>query len=640
MCGIAGFTHIAHSFLSERIHQAVTSILHRGPDDQGAWQSSAISLGATRLRVIDTNAGAQPLSSEDNDFTLVFNGEIYNHAELRQELIACGHQFRTRCDTEVVLHAFMQWDTACIEKLRGMFAFAVWRESRRRLVLARDRMGIKPLYYACEGRDIYFGSEIKAVFCHPEVSRRIDPEALDAYLGVNYVPGARTLAEGVRKLMPGCFLTWQDGAISQHSYWRVDRAEQSAHKSLTESTERLDHLLSQSMKEHMAADVPVGVWLSGGMDSSTVLHYASRHSSTPMKTFSITFNGREFNEAPYLREMASRYGTDHHELDLGPETVTPSSVAELAYYADEPNADAGAVPVWHLSKMSAGHVKVALSGEGADELFGGYITYLADKYARAARMVPRSLRRLSLHSVNRLPASNKKIGLDYKLQRFLHGTLLDERNSHIFWNGTFSHLQRRDLMMIAQDSTHLLKILATIPSTGDVRRFMAFDQAYYLPDNLLVKVDRMSMAHSLEVRPAFLDHRIVEFAATLPANYCIRGRNLKLLLRNLMKDKLPQSILAKKKQGLDIPVHDWLRGHLKPLLLDTLDRRTVEETGIVSWSYLEPLMKLHMERKANYGYHLWGMLMLFLWIRHWGIQCSQDLRAPEDISTDFSVVSA
>ncbi len=631
MCGIAGFTHADHDFLPERIHQAVASIVHRGPDDQGVWQSSTVSLGATRLRVIDKAAGAQPISSDDDDYTLVFNGEIYNHAELRNQLVACGHRFKTSCDTEVVLRAFIQWDTACIEKLRGMFAFAIWCESRRRLVLVRDRMGIKPLYYARRGRDLYFGSEMKAIFCHPEVNRYIDLNALDTYLGLNYVPGSHTLAEGVLKLMPGCFLTWNDGEISSHRYWQAARQDSNAHSTLEDSAARLDHLLSQSVKEHMTADVPVGVWLSGGIDSSTVLHYASQHATAPLKTFSITFNGREFDETPYLREMAARYSTDHHELDLGPSTVTPDSVTELAYYSDEPNADAGAVPVWHLSRMSAKQVTVALSGEGADELFGGYITYLADTYARRARMIPRSLRRLSLRSANRLRASNKKIGLDYKLQRFLHGTLLDERSSHIFWNGTFSQDQRKELM-VSQNSSYMLKLLATIPARGDVRRFMAFDQAYYLPDNLLVKVDRMSMAHSLEVRPAFLDHRIVEFAATLPANYCVQGRTLKLLLRKLMRDKLPQNILAKNKQGLDIPVHDWLRGHLKPLLLDTLNKKTVEESGIIYWPHLDSLIKLHMERKANYGYHLWGMLMLFLWIKQWKIQCARDIQAHEHFS--------
>ena len=631
MCGIAGFTHPGTVFHPDRIYEAVSSIAHRGPDQQGVWQNSMISLGATRLRVIDTKAGSQPMSSVDNDYTLIFNGEIYNHVELRNELITCGHQFETTCDTEVVLRAFMQWDTASIEKLRGMFAFAIWRQSTERLVLARDRMGIKPLYYARSGRNLYFGSEMKTIFCHPEITRTIDLHALDTYLGLNYVAGSRTLADKIAKLPPGSFLTWRDGEISSHRYWQPTRPDGIANESLADATARLDHLLNESIKEHLAADVPVGVWLSGGIDSSTVVHYASKHSAQRLKTFSITFNGREFNEAPYLREMAARYSTEHQELDLSAEAVTPDSIAEMAYYFDEPNADAGAVPVWHLSQMSAKNVTVALSGEGADELFGGYITYLADTYARRARLIPRRIRQLSLHSANRLRASNKKIGFDYKLQRFLHGTLLDERNSHIFWNGTFSREQRRKLM-VSQNDSHMLKLLATIPATGDVRRFMAFDQAYHLPDNLLAKVDRMSMAHSLEVRPAFLDHRIVEFAATLPARHCIRGQTLKLLLRSLMKDKLPKSILAKRKQGLDIPVHDWLRGHLKPLLLDTLNKKTVEESGLIDWPHLEILLNLHMQRKANYGYHLWGMMMLFLWIKQWKIQCGQDIQALEDFS--------
>jgi asparagine synthase (glutamine-hydrolysing) len=612
MCGIAGFTHTGRSFLPERIHQAVSSVTHRGPDQQGIWQNQTVSLGATRLKVIDKSAGSQPMSSSDHKFTLVFNGEIYNHVELRNQLIGLGHQFTTACDTEVVLHAFIEWDTACIEKLRGMFAFAVWGEARQRLVLARDRMGIKPLYYARRGGDIYFGSEMKTIFCHPEIRRSIDLNALDTYLGLNYVPGAHTLADGVLKLLPGHFLTWHDGEISSHRYWQANPHDHASLPTLEDSTAQLDQLLTQSVKEHLTADVPVGVWLSGGIDSSTVLHYASQHASTQLKTFSITFNGREFDEERYVRELATRYATDHHELDLGPAT--------------------GSVPSWPLPRMPVKDVTVALSGEGADELFGGYITYLADTYARRARIVPRAIRRLSLRSANRLRASNKKIGLDYKLQRFLHGTLLDERNSHIFWNGTFSHDQRRQLML-SRDDSHLLKLLATIPTHGDVRRFMAFDQAYYLPDNLLAKVDRMSMAHSLEVRPAFLDHRIVEFAARLPANHCIQGRTLKVLLRTLMKDKLPQSVLARKKQGLDIPVHDWLRGHLKPLLLDTLNRKSVEESGLISWPHLQSVLNLHMQRKANYGYHLWGLLMLFLWIEQWKIQRPRDIQALEDFST-------
>jgi len=634
MCGIAGFTHIDGTFPPEKIHQAVASIIHRGPDHQGVYQDPIVSLGATRLQVIDVEAGAQPIFSEDKDYTLVFNGEIYNHAELRRELEQHGHTFRTSCDTEVVLRAFIHWDTACLEKLRGMFAFAIWCRSRRRLVLARDRMGIKPLYYARCGREIYFGSELKAIFCHPQVNRSIDLNALNTFLGLNYVAGSRTLAKGIVKLKPGHFLTWHDGELSSHRYWEAYPPPSGASPSLEESVAQLDQLLSQSVKEHLTADVPVGIWLSGGIDSSTILHYASQHATTPLNTFSITFSGREFNEAPYIREMASRYSTRHHEFDLGPDSVTPDSIVDLAYYSDEPNADAGAVPVWHLSRLSAQKVTVALSGEGSDELFGGYITYLADNYARRARLLPRTFRRLALRSAGRFRASNKKIGMDYKLQRFLHGTLLDERHSHVFWNGTFSQDQRRDLLL-SQHHSHMLQLLATIPSSGDVRRFMAFDQAYFLPDNLLVKVDRMSMAHSLEVRPAFLDHRIVEFAATLPANHAIQGRTLKRLLRRLMRDKLPQNILAKKKQGLDIPVHDWLRNHLKPLLLDTLNQKTVEESGLLSWPYVQTIIDQHMQRRANYGYHLWGMLMLFLWIKQWKIQPEQEVQPLEESSTVF-----
>jgi asparagine synthase (glutamine-hydrolysing) len=630
MCGVAGFTHLGKEFQSDRIQQAVASLTHRGPDQQGIWQSPTISLGATRLRVIDNAAGTQPMCSDDHEYVVVFNGEIYNHVELRHELVRHGHSFKSLCDTEVVLRAFIQWDTACLERLRGMFAFAVWRESRRRLVLARDRVGMKPLYYARKGRNLYFGSEMKAIFCHPEVGRSLDLHALDTYLGLNYVPGPNTMVQGISKLTPGSSLTWQDGHVSVERYWNL-RRQVTNEVTFEDSKQQLDHLLTESVKEHLAADVPVGLWLSGGLDSSTVLHYATQHSATRLKTFSITFSGREFDETRYIREMADRYATEHHELDLNPATAGADAITEFAYYADEPNADAGAVPVWHLSRMSAREVTVALSGEGADELFGGYITYRADAYAQYARIFPSSLRRLSLRYANKLKASDKKIGFEYKVQRFLQGTLMDARSSHVFWNGTFSRPQR-DELMVSPDGSQMQRLLATMPASGDVRRFMAFDQDYYLPDNILTKVDRMSMAHSLEVRPPFLDHRIVEFAATLPAHHCIQGRRLKVLLRELMRDKLPQSVLAKKKHGLDIPVHDWLRSHLKPLVLDTLSRKAVVESGLFYWPQIESILDRHMQRKANYGYHLWGLMMLFLWMRQWNIQSSQDLSVPEEFS--------
>ena len=618
MCGIAGFTHLTRTVSSDQIHRAVNTLAHRGPDQQGIWESHAVSLGATRLRIIDLESGAQPMCSDDDDAILVFNGEIYNYAELRKELIASGHRFKTGCDTEVVLHAFLEWDTDCFKKLRGMFAFAVWIQSQQRLVLVRDRLGIKPLYYHVLDRDIYFGSELKTLLCHPEIERYISFEGLNCYLCLNYVPGPLTLMDGIEKLQPGCFLTWQSGTTRIEHYWQIP-AQPATNKSLGECKEELDFLLQQSIREHLITDVPLGIWLSGGIDSSTVIHYASQLSSARLKTFSITFRGKEFDESRYIREVSSQYGSAHHELDLSPDTVSPDTIQEFAYFADEPNADAGALPVWFLAKMSKRHVTVALSGEGADELFGGYTTYLASKYANGARYVPIAVRQLALKLARQWPASDSKIGLDYKLQRFLQGSMMPEGLSHVFWNGTFSE-EEKALFFPAADRSPMQSMLQNLSRDGGLNRFLAFDQRYYLPDNILAKVDRMSMAHSMEVRPPFLDHRIVEFAASLPQNYKIRGANLKYILRELMKDKLPHKVVTKKKIGFDIPTHDWFRGHLKPLLLDTLTQKAVQESGLFRWEAVQSIMRDHMERRANYGYHLWGLLILFLWMKQWKVQ--------------------
>jgi asparagine synthase (glutamine-hydrolysing) len=308
MCGITGFTHLGERFSHDQIYLATCCLAHRGPDEQGIWQSDSVSLGSRRLRVIDHDGGKQPMRSEDNDVILLFNGEIYNHRELRAQLEERGHKFRSTCDTEVVLRAFMEWDVACLEKLSGMFAFAVWTESLRRLILVRDRMGIKPLYFAQSGENIYFGSELKAIFCHPNIDRSLDLGALGTYLSMNYVPGPSTLAESVAKVMPGTYLIWTQGTTSVAKYWTPSR-DGETNVSLKDSAEELDELLKSSVRDHLAADVPVGVWVSGGLDSSTVLHYASQLSSHPLKTFSITFDGREFDESDQMREVVEKYST-------------------------------------------------------------------------------------------------------------------------------------------------------------------------------------------------------------------------------------------------------------------------------------------------------------------------------------------
>lgn len=624
MCGIAGLLRPGQPIAEEQIARAVATLSHRGPDQSGIWRSRDVALGATRLKVMDPSAGAQPMHL--GPYTLVFNGEIYNYQEIRAELLDLGHSFETTCDTEVVLHAFAQWGRSSFKRLRGMFAVAVWSEKDHELTLARDLVGIKPLFYLRQGAGLYFGSEMKAIFSHTEVKRSIDPQSLDAYLGMNYVPGRRTMAAGVSKLQPGHALVWRDGTCLIEPYADLPSATRPRRRSLQESAEELDTLLHASVKEQLVADVPLGLWLSGGLDSSTLVHYASQHVSMPLKTFSISFHGRTFDESSDARAVSAAYGTDHHEFDLGPEQVTPDSLLDLVYYADDPIADAGAVPAWHLSRISARDVTVALSGEGSDELFGGYMTYAADRYARFARLAPSFSRKAALALARRLPASDEKIGLEYKLQRFLEGTLLSPQEAHVFWNGTHS-TEDRSRLLRTQHSEYTGHILSSIPKRGDLRRFIDFDQKYFLTDDILAKVDRMSMAHSLEVRPAFLDPRIVAFAAGLPVDQCIGGGVSKRVLRTLMQDKLPRRTLSKSKQGLDIPVHEWLRGHLRALALDTLSEQAVKQSGLFHWPSVARMLETHMRREANLGYHIWGMLMLFLWMRQWKIATHEEAPA-------------
>ena len=635
LCGITGFTHRNSVADPARIRTATDTLIHRGPDQQGTYESADISLGAVRLKIIDLQAGQQPLFSEDGDTVLVFNGEIYNHRELRDELEDAGHCFTSRSDTEVVLQAFLRWDTDCFRRFNGMFAVALWSAKQKRLILARDRMGIKPLYIHHRGEDIVFGSELKTIFAHPEVDRCIDLTALHYYLSLNYVPCPHTLVQGIEKLPPGHLLEWQDGRVRTEAYWRP-RFEPQEHRSIESASEELDVLLRQSMRDHLISDVPLGLWLSGGVDSSTILHYANEASGSRIKTFSISFQGRSFDETPYIREIAERYDTEHHELDLNPSLDLATAIEELAYYSDEPFADAGAVPVWFLAALSRKHVTVALSGEGADELFGGYITYQANRLAAPARRVPRSLRQGLLGLLRYWPVSNDKISFEYKLKRFFEGSLLSADAAHTYWNGTFSRSQQQDLLHRCNGSnvSDLFdsEMVASTPA-GSLNRYLAFDQTYYLPDDILQKVDRMSMAHSLEVRPPFLDHRIVEFAASLPERFKIQGNQQKVILKHLMKDKLPASVLQRPKTGLDIPAHDWLRGALRPLLLDTLSAGAVEETKLFRRDGIELLIQEHMERRVNRGYHLWGLLILFLWIKQWNIQTTpqaEPLRKAQD----------
>lgn len=598
------------------------TLIHRGPDQQGVFCSEVFSFGAARLKIIDLESGNQPILENAGENGIVFNGEIYNHLELRAELEKLGHKFTSHSDTETVLKAFLQWDTASFARMRGMFAIAVWNVPQKRLVLARDRMGIKPLYFTERGEDLYFGSELKAILIHPEIEHRVSREGLDCYLALNYIPCPWTMIAGIEKVPPGTWMEWKDGEIKTGSYWELPYGKIQK-ISLEDAKAQLDTLMADSIREHLLSDVPLGVWLSGGIDSTSILHYAVQASSSRLKSFSISFTGRSFDESPHIRTAVQAYGTDHDEMDLNPNIDLRGAIEEFAYYSDEPSADAGALPVWFLSKLCKKKTTVALSGEGADELFGGYLTYRANRIARQVRRAPRAAVAMGLSLLRHWPVSDEKIGLEYKVKRMLEGALMPAARGHVFWNGTCSDEEKAALVDGALPKTldRVLREMEALPKVeDDLAPYLWLDQKYYLADDILTKSDRMSMAHSVEVRPPFLDHRIVEFAASLPAEMKIRGTKQKVVLRELMRDKLPESILKRKKTGFDIPAHEWLRGPLRGLLEEALQFGVAECGGIFRKEGVETLKKRHMQREINAGYHLWGLLILFLWMKRWQVR--------------------
>ena len=430
------------------------------------------------------------------------------------------------------------------------------------------------------------------------------------------------MIDGIRKLAPGDWMEWRDGRITTQTSGRFP-TDRFAKFRCPKQNNELDSLLPDSIREHLLSDVPLGVWLSGGIDSTSILHYAAKACPSRLKTFSISFEGRSFDESSYIRQAVEEYGTEHEQLDLNPSIDLVGAIEEFAYYSDEPSADAGALPVWFLSKLCKTQTTVALSGEGADELFGGYLTYRANRIARYVRKFPRLAVNAGLALLDFWPVSDEKIGFEYKVRRMLEGSLLSPERAHVYWNGTFAqgHLNKVLSQPLPDSLDEILGQLRNLPPVNDdLAPFLWLDQKYFLADDILTKSDRMSMAHSVEVRPAFLDHRIVEFAASLPAKLKIRGSQQKVLLRELMKDKLPSSILKRKKIGFDIPAHEWLRGPLRPLLQDVSGVWRFELQSTVPSRWHRTSESQHFQRKMNVGYHLWGLLILFLWMKKWQVK--------------------
>jgi asparagine synthase (glutamine-hydrolysing) len=596
------------------------TLVHRGPDDEGLFHRGPVALAARRLSIIDLAHGHQPIANEDGSVAVVQNGEIYNYRELKRELEGAGHSFATDCDTEVLVHLYEEQGEGFVERLRGMFAIALWDDRRRRLLLARDRFGIKPLYYRQVEGTLSFASELKAMLAQPGFSREIDPRAMAAYLAFNSIPAPMTIFTEARKLPPGYLLSWRDGAIEQRRYARprpvaVDRARSEPEGELADE---LREVLRDSIRAHLVADVPVGVLLSGGVDSGGITALAAAESRDPVKTFSIGFEEAGFDELSRARLVAERYGTDHHELVLRPDAV--ELLPKLVSSFDEPFGDSSALPTYLVSELAAGEVKVALSGEGGDELFGGYYTYVADLLApRFGRLAA-----LAAPLIERLPSRTDRVGLDYKAKRFSRAAAdPDPLLRHLGWKEIFSANGRQELLGSRDPGWDPLDLYRErYAETGDaglLARMQDVDLGIYLVDDLLVKTDRLSMAHSLELRVPFLDPRVAEFAFALPQALKVRGFAKKRLLRQALAPLLPKEIIQGRKQGFSIPIATWLRGPLQPFAREVLAPATLERQGCLDPSTVTALLDRHCAGREDLSRQLWGLMAFTLWFDRYAV---------------------
>jgi asparagine synthase (glutamine-hydrolysing) len=622
MCGICGIVSAEGPVDPDRLARMSSKLVHRGPDSDGVFVDGPAGLAARRLAIIDLATGDQPIANEDGTVHVVQNGEVYNYRELRTELERAGHPFRTQGDTEVLVHLYEQEGPSFARRLRGMFAVALWDASRRRLVLARDRFGIKPLYYRARDGGLEFASELRSL-----PRGEIDLDALEAFLAFNSIPAPLTIFRDSRKLPPGHVLVWENGETRIERYARpapvpLDELRQDDEAELVEE---LRARLRDSVRAHLIADVPVGVLLSGGIDSSALAALAAQETAEPVRTFSIGFEERSFDELADARLVAERYGTRHRELVLRPDAAL--LLPALADTFDEPFADSSALPTYLVSQLAAQDVKVALSGEGGDELFGGYYTYVADLLAERAGRVAGLARPL----VERLPTSTARASFDYKAKRFTRSAHLPPLERHHAWKEIFSPEARAELTgrRHAFDPVDLYRErFAETEGSELLARLQDVDLGIYLADDLLVKTDRASMAHSLEARVPYLDSAVAAFALALPRKHRVNGLRKKVLLRKAVAPLVPDRIVRGKKRGFSIPAAAWLRGELEPFARDTLGAETLHRQGFFNPEAVRTLIDRHVTGEEDLSRQLWGLLAFTLWHERHVEQEPQALREP------------
>lgn len=625
MCGIVGAIHFNQQPVgADVIEQMANTLKHRGPDDAGVFVDGMVGLGHRRLKIIDLSpAGHQPMCNEDGTIWVTYNGEIYNFLELRPELIHRGHTFSSQTDTEVIVHAYEEWGEHCVEHFNGMFAFALWDSRHKKLVLMRDRLGIKPLFYYFDDGKLLFASEIKAILKHPDIIRELDHSAIYDYFSLDYVPSPKTPFARIRTLLPGHWLIVQDGGMKVTQYWDVCFSDSSQTRTERQYIEEILSLIQDVIRRRLVADVPLGAFLSGGLDSSAITYFMKQLGHGPLKTFCVSFPETSYDESAYARVAAHHVGTEHYEVSCTPADFR-NLLETIVWHADNLTADISMIPMYLLAKLAREQVTVVLSGDGGDELFGGYLTYQADVLARYYRRLPNWLRRHLLRPlVAALPNSSRKQSLDYKLKKFIEGAELPPDEAHYTWRTIFSDKEKPQVL-----SRDFLKTIQEVDTAACYRRYFSNAKAFsemdrifyadfkvFLPDSILPKVDSMTMAHSLEARVPFLDYRLVELSANIPEGLKIKGLDTKYIFKQAMARYLPRQIVFRKKAGFHPPMAYWFRHELRSFVNEVLCSETLHSVGILNVPYIEELKQRHFAGVENNAFKLWGLMNFVTWQR-------------------------
>ena len=625
MCGITGWATLdSHTppfnGAKELLHAMCERMVHRGPDSEGLFVTNGAALGMRRLAIIDLVTGEQPVFNEDRSVAVVLNGEIYNYRELRDDLAKRGHSFRSASDTEVLPHLYEEYGDRMVDELNGMFAFALWDSRRRRMLIARDRFGEKPLYWGVFDKTLVFASEPKVLLAHPSVHPALNLQALRQYLSFDYVPAPLSIYKGINKLPAAHKLVLEDGRVEVSSYWQLNYQTTSPVPSEEDAAEQLRTLLADSVRMRLVSDVPLGVLLSGGVDSSAIAALAVRASSEAVKTFSISFAETSFDESAYARGVAKFLGTDHHEERLSA-NLAANLVSEIGAWMDEPFSDPSLVPTYLLSRFTRKHVTVALGGDGGDEIFAGYPMYAGHQWAAIYEKVPKFLRTGIVEPLIRsLPVKTKNLSFDYKAMKFVTGVKYDTVARHHIWFGSFTPEEQQQLLTrdaIAETDDDIYRqareMMSECGQQDLVKSMQNLDTRLYLAEDILTKVDRASMAVSLEVRAPFLDHRVAEFAASLPSSYKLRRHKTKYILKKAVDEMLPRFVTRRGKKGFGVPVAEWLKFKLRPMARDLLSPERVRRAGVFNPEFVSRLQHEHEQGVANHRKLLWTLLMFELW---------------------------